>query len=797
MFINKTVGLLDLFMVLNSAYSKKIHEAVLIEKNELTLGIWTLAFRVEGDFSFIEGQYVWLELSAVVKNCVGGNRRAFSLINKPNSSGRIEVLFHSSESAFKQKILQMQLGDKLQVIGPFGNSFAFTKNTADLVLICRTVGIAPFLSLIRQRADSLTHKITLICATKKIEEMQFAGELREIERNNKNFKLVVIEDHQLSSTLSTYVNHSYKYGVCGSQDFVDKVYTALGEQGILRDNFVFEQFYPSSFLKKENYDFYAEAIGGFEEVRTELLHKIIPFLIVFGFITTVFLGFYFYFSSSPFFANIVSAIVLVILGILWYGFNQKKMVLQMSLALSYSFITIPLFIYSVENLTIYWIYFFPVLAFLFDYKRGKYWVVLLIATMLVYFTCVVFGLVGSALGLAALLNVIGGLIFTSLIAFFFGKIEQNHVNLAKESARKLSIFRQAVESTSNHVVITDENGTVMFANEAAQQITGFKLDEIIKNTPRLWGGEMSVDYYQKLWKTKSKGASYHGEVINRRRSGELYTALAHISPITKSGRVIGYVATEEDITRLKELDKLKDEFVSLASHELRTPMTAIKGFVSMIVDGDYGKVNENIKQPLKDVQESTERLISLVNDMLDTSRIESGRLKYELSLFDIGETVREVADSLSPIAEDKNLKLKISGSGKITVFADVNKIKQVLNNLIGNSLKFTDRGSIEVFWKEKSDVVTVYVKDTGIGMSLDVGDELFGKFVQVHDLNKGRPAGTGLGLYISKQMIEKMGGEVWVEESIVGKGSIFAFSLLSASNKKIPQIKEKLINHKV
>ena len=243
--------------------------------------------------------------------------------------------------------------------------------------------------------------------------------------------------------------------------------------------------------------------------------------------------------------------------------------------------------------------------------------------------------------------------------------------------------------------------------------------------------------------------------------------------------------------RLKEVDKLKDEFVSIASHELRTPLTAIDGLVSMILDGEYGAVNQDLKQPLEDVNTSSVRLIHLVNDMLNLSRIKAGRMKYTLSEFSIADVITEVVHLLQPISEQKGLQLTAANLDPVTVQGDSDKVKEVLNNLIGNSLKFTDKGSITVSTKADEDKIEVDVTDTGIGIAKEDQQKLFGEFAQLES-GKGRPPGTGLGLHISREIVRKIGGDLWIKESDKGTRSTFAFSLPKSQSALAMRVKEEI-----
>lgn len=244
---------------------------------------------------------------------------------------------------------------------------------------------------------------------------------------------------------------------------------------------------------------------------------------------------------------------------------------------------------------------------------------------------------------------------------------------------------------------------------------------------------------------------------------------------------------------LRELDKLKDEFVSVASHELRTPMTAIRGLISMIFEGDYGPVSDNLKVPLSDISKSTQRLIILVNDILNVSRIETGKLKFALTYFDIGPIISEMGEQLMPIAIEKGLSLQVTKGSSSMVQADKDKVREILNNLIGNALKFTEGGGVSVSWEADADEVKVFIEDTGVGISAEEQLKLFGKFKQITTQQVGKPSGSGLGLYISRELARKMGGELWIEESKLRRGSTFAFSLPRAGSQMARMVAEKIM----
>jgi signal transduction histidine kinase len=234
--------------------------------------------------------------------------------------------------------------------------------------------------------------------------------------------------------------------------------------------------------------------------------------------------------------------------------------------------------------------------------------------------------------------------------------------------------------------------------------------------------------------------------------------------------------------RLKELDRLKSDFVSNVSHELRTPLTAIKGAVDLILREVTGPLNEKQNHYLTRVRSNTQHLAGLINDLLDLSKIESGKLELASTLVSLGSLVDDVVETLRPLATEKAVALETTiPELPILVRADRDKITQVLTNLIGNAIKFTPpRGRVmissacgDAAW------VRISVSDTGPGIAAEERERVFDKFYQVAEIGGPKPKGTGLGLAISKTLVELHGGKIWVE-SEPGQGSRFYFTLPAA-----------------
>jgi signal transduction histidine kinase len=231
--------------------------------------------------------------------------------------------------------------------------------------------------------------------------------------------------------------------------------------------------------------------------------------------------------------------------------------------------------------------------------------------------------------------------------------------------------------------------------------------------------------------------------------------------------------------RLNELDKLKSEFLSFASHQIRSPLTAIDGYASMLLEGDFGEMSEKVKNSIKVIDTSSKSLIKIVNEFLDISRIEQGRMKYDLTDFDAKKLAEEVVAELRPNVEKKGLAFEFAAAqhDDYMVHADQGKVKQVIGNIVDNAIKYTPTGKISIYLDKTLEKIHISIKDTGIGIDKDIIPRLFSKFTRDKDAYKTNVTGTGLGLYVAKQMIEAQKGRVWVESEGRGKGSTFYIEL--------------------
>ncbi len=251
-----------------------------------------------------------------------------------------------------------------------------------------------------------------------------------------------------------------------------------------------------------------------------------------------------------------------------------------------------------------------------------------------------------------------------------------------------------------------------------------------------------------------------------------------------SGEIIGSVLLIRDITEEKKVDRIKNDFISIVSHELRTPLTTMKEFTSILLDEIPGKINSKQKEYLGIVKSNMDRLGRIINEILDISKMESGKTQIEREFIDMVEIARMGVKTFNPLASDKGLVLKISVPNKhLITYGDKDRLAEVFSNLVHNAIKFTSKGNVTVSLKETDSEIISQVEDTGIGIVPENMSKLFMKFQQFERDSNMQEPGTGLGLAISKHLVELHKGEIWAE-SEYEKGTKFIFTIPKYTQKQ-------------
>ena len=274
-----------------------------------------------------------------------------------------------------------------------------------------------------------------------------------------------------------------------------------------------------------------------------------------------------------------------------------------------------------------------------------------------------------------------------------------------------------------------------------------------------------------------------GLVVRRKTAGEFPAPVVDLLQTFAVQSVLAihnarlFKEVEEKSRELEIADKHKSEFLANMSHELRTPLNAILGYTELILDKIYGDVSEKIQEVLERLEKNGRHLLSLINDVLDLSKIEAGQLTLSLSEYSMGELIQTVSTSVEALAAEKNLELNVKVPADLTIGkGDEQRIAQILLNLIGNAIKFTEEGEIRMEVVVSNQTFLVSVSDTGLGLSEADQKRIFEEFQQVDGSSTKKKGGTGLGLSIAKRIVEMHGGRIWVE-STLGKGSTFWFTL--------------------
>ena len=363
-----------------------------------------------------------------------------------------------------------------------------------------------------------------------------------------------------------------------------------------------------------------------------------------------------------------------------------------------------------------------------------------------------------------------------------------NAQLYDEVNKEKAYIENLVDNAGDAIISTDVEDRILTWNHGAEVIFGYSKEETVgQSLTILLPSHRAGELEEIRDKVRITGVIRNLEVRRIRKDGIIIEASLAVSPIRdKDDNVIGFLHLARDVTekkryeqRLKELDKMKSAFVSNVSHELRTPLTAIKASADNMLDRLIGDLNAKQVGYLTRIKSNSDRLARLINDLLDLSTIEAGKIDLRPANLPLVTLVKEAAESLRPVAAEKLINLTVmSADPGVIAWADRDKVIQVLMNLIGNALKFTPtRGEVTVAVAKNSAAwMQISVTDTGPGIPAEEVNKVFGRFYQIGQAGTQKTQGTGLGLAISKALVEMHGGKIWVE-SEAGKGSTFSFTL--------------------
>lgn len=340
-----------------------------------------------------------------------------------------------------------------------------------------------------------------------------------------------------------------------------------------------------------------------------------------------------------------------------------------------------------------------------------------------------------------------------------------------------------VESINDGIIVTDMNNNIILVNEAAEKIFNIKEQDVLDrqflegiNNPKIF------DSIQEVLKNKNLKSSLKQIEISLASNNKKMYCKVYVSSISKNNENIGVITLLQDITKSKEIDKMKTEFIATVSHEFKTPLTSIGMSVDLLsADKDINS-NPMHKDLIRIIKEEKERMVYLIKDLLDLSKIETGKGQIKLENCKLKSILEDSIEDLKNYCDEQEAEVTLENIDEnLSVYADPSKISLVIKNLISNAVKYRKENvkpKILIDIIKKSNNVIVSVKDNGRGIPQDYLEKIFEKFIQVKVSNDGKIEGTGLGLSICKGIIKAHNGEIWVE-STVDKGSTFYFSLKS------------------
>lgn len=367
------------------------------------------------------------------------------------------------------------------------------------------------------------------------------------------------------------------------------------------------------------------------------------------------------------------------------------------------------------------------------------------------------------------------------------------ITTQKQDQENILKLSKGIEQSPASIEITDVNGIIEYVNPKLCETTGYTSDEIIGQHARiLKSNEMPEETYKDLWETIHSGNIWKKELINKRKDGTFFWELVTLTSIKNDkGIITNYIAIKEDISARKQMeaelinakekaeenDRLKSAFLANMSHEIRTPLNSIIGFSELLADPDFEQ--EQKDEFIRTIVDNGNSLLIIISDIMDFSMLEAGQMKIRKEVISTKMLLKELLIDFGKKASQKGIELHLDESSPmpdVMIENDSYRIKQIFSNLIGNALKFTNEGYIEIGYRIENESIEFHVKDTGIGIAPEYHQAIFERFRQIDTAKTRKYGGNGLGLAISKNLVELLGGNIWVE-SVPDNYSKFFFTI--------------------
>ncbi len=778
-----------------------------------------VAIKVPDDFNFVAGQYIWLMIPELKYPDAKGNTRMWSIASSPNRKGELDIIFRTSLSGYKKTLIEMVPGSEIIFSGPFGQMRLPEDNSRPIVFLAGGVGIAPFLSMIRFSSETRSnHKITLLWANDSEEETPYLNELERLEKENNRFKLIKtlgrFEGESSRVLINENIGSKTIWYVTGLQGFVNSAGKFLNNAGVLPANIFFEQFYPETAagtnfkegLKIANISAYRYPF--FTAIENALFHVII----------TDSNGHILYANRGA--QNLTGYSFEEMKGNtprLWGGLMPGSFYKELWETKKYLRQT---FIGEVQNRRknqdVYYvqIHTSPILdenqelvGFITSEQDITKLKELDIATnenknprrLLWAFSATIFGVEFAImfalhylffLPLSFTISLIDSsilVVMTYPILYFYSfKPLVAEINRRQAGEKLLELseshYRNIFEFSLDGILLLDLQAQIIMSNSAAQKLLGYTANELIGMHMRKTYPPEDIPEFERRFKDFQIKRELRFERKLIRGDGTLIFVDIFVSQ-TPDERALMLI---RDITERKKIeqklyaaDRAKSEFISIASHQLRTPISGLSWLIESL-SVDSKNFNSKQKRYVKDLESSSKRLIGLIEDLLNFSKIQLGTSPVmDKEKVGIHDFIKESIKDMASYADFKKHTITLNDSIQELLTVDSNKksLYNVLQNLISNAVDYSPEHTVVTINLEKTgDFIKISISNEGPAISKEEQASIFSRFFRGENAKKTKPEGTGLGLYIVKTFIEDMGGKVGFE-SEEGKDTTFWFTI--------------------
>ena len=641
---------------------------------EVAIKTYEVTLRLDSPLFFEAGQSIELCLAEAASLDKREDCQKFSIVSSPSSDKSLTVVLRDTSSNFDSALLNLPVGSKIAIRGPFGN-LCLPQDNREVVFIAGGIGVAPFMSMIQVHLDKNPNvPITLLYANANSNRAIYIQELEDIAKKSGDFKLKLIPgDLNISFIRDSIESQADKrWFVAGPSAFVLSVLYQLREIGIPETNILSEEMSGHG----NSMSHVNQRIISNKEIKTK---------------PTV--------EEKPVDLNKDTS-------------KLEQIIAEMKVKET-----------ELENT-----------------KR-------------------------------AILNILEDLDEEKKA------VERRVEERTAEIKREKEKLQQVTKNIKDGVILLDNKGSVIFANEGLYQLLDLEQEKVLM--PNLL--DEIFTYFKGTNFSDSLTRCLKGEVFTLgelETQGKIFEIFFNNLQVKSDGKDdVNYFVLMTDITGAKLLERSKSELVAVASHQLRTPLTAVRGNIEMLIDESYGPLNAEQRELLSDVDVSTARLIGMVNDMLDITKIERGNLDMILENVSIKDTVNSICSDLADYAKRRGVAIEINIDDDTIVYGDKSRVRQVMQNLIDNAIKYSKgTGMLHISGKVNGKFVNIALKDNGQGIPKVEQSKIFNRFYRASNVKNNSSSGSGLGLYIVRSIVEQLHGSISFE-SEENAGTTFFVSL--------------------